>query len=189
MRSSGIPGVGLGRRGRCDLDTGAVPEGELRDGVVDGPPGLPVAGHEEDARPVAGADEDVLGPVRAVEEIPRTERPLLTLDQQEALAMQDEEALLCLLPVVEPVGLSGLEDAEPHAEVGELRVGRLEHAARAEDVVREPRRVARVDDEPAVGRRRQPGSVVRQPRFGVHSHANPNRGSGSWMWARGPSAE
>ena len=81
-----------------------------------GRPGFPVAGHEEDARAVAGADEDVLGPVRAVEEIPGTERPLLTLDQQEALAVEDEEALLRLLPVVEPVRLSGLEDTEPHAE-------------------------------------------------------------------------
>ena len=75
-------------------------------------PALAGADHEDHARAVAGADEDVLGAGRAVHEVPRLQRPLLTLDQEEALAGEDEEVLLVGLAVVHPARLSRLEDAQ-----------------------------------------------------------------------------
>src|SRR4051812_9917734 len=67
---------GLLRRAR------AVLRGELRDRVHDLPLLGPPTDHEDHARRVADADEDVLRPGRAVEEVPRAQDPLLSLDQQ-----------------------------------------------------------------------------------------------------------
>jgi hypothetical protein len=62
--------------------------GELGDRVAH-LPALPThVRHQDRARPVAGADEDVLGPRRRVDEVPRAQLPLplLPLDEQQALA-------------------------------------------------------------------------------------------------------
>jgi len=43
------------------------------------------ADHEDRARPIAGANEDVASTGRAVEEVPLSEGPLLLFDDQRAL--------------------------------------------------------------------------------------------------------
>jgi hypothetical protein len=127
------------------------------------------ARHKDDARAVAGAHEGVSGAGRAVHEIPGLERPFLPLDEQQAFAREHEEVLLVGLGVVEPARLSGLEDLEREAELGELVRGEigtaakhghaaLEDASGAEGVIRQPRDVPDVDDEPAVAHRRKPGA-------------------------------
>src|SRR2546425_1653445 len=93
-------GVGLVRIGRFALDARAMTGRELGDGVADAPVARPRADHQDRAGLVAGADEDVLGPGRGVEEVPRTQRPLLALDEQRALAGEDEKVLLLVLRVV-----------------------------------------------------------------------------------------
>jgi hypothetical protein len=58
------------------------------------------------ARPFACADEDVLRPRRAVEEVPRLQAALLTLDEEDAFGGEYEEVLLHVLRVVFPVRLA-----------------------------------------------------------------------------------
>jgi len=89
-----------------------VAGGNLRDGVVKLLVLPARARHENRAWAVVGADEDVLGAGRQVDEVPRAQRPLLTLDEEEALAVEDEEVLLKRLAVVEAVGLARVEDAD-----------------------------------------------------------------------------
>src|SRR5439155_13995734 len=88
-------------------------------------------GHQDHARPVAGAQEDVAGPGGRVEEVPRPEEPLRTLDEQPALPGQDEERLLLRFGVVEAVRLAGLQHVEPDAELPEPELPALEGALRA----------------------------------------------------------
>src|SRR5512132_1837448 len=102
---------------------------------------------------------------RAVHEVPRLERPLLTFDEQEALTGKDEEVLLGGLGVVQPFRPSGLENAEVDSEVSERRALALEGAHGAEAVVRLPRRIPHVDDEPASGRWCETGAELFKARF------------------------
>jgi hypothetical protein len=91
----------------------------------------PRTGHQDHARPVAGAHEDMFGPGGTVEEVPRPEEPLLTLDEQPALPEQHEERLLLRLGVVEGVRLARLQDAEVDTELREPELPALESAPRA----------------------------------------------------------
>jgi hypothetical protein len=120
---------------------------------------------------------------RAVDEVPGAERPFLLLDQQQALAGQDEEVLLARLRVVHARRLARLEHRErvadlvevPRLELGPLlqhAFARLEHAPRAEDVVAHPRGLGGVDDEPTRTNRREAGADVSEP-----SLANRHAGS------------
>jgi hypothetical protein len=115
--------------------------------------------------PSPSADEDVLGAGRAVDEVPGLQSALLALDEEQALAGQHEKVLLVRLGVVEPARLSGLDDLERDSELREPVGGEigppakdghaaLEDAPRAEGLVREPRSVLHVDDEPAFADRR-----------------------------------
>ena len=70
-------------------------------------PPLPRARHEDHAGAVSRADEYVLGVRRAVDEVPRPERSLLALDQEQALAGEDEEVLLIRLPGYIPFACPG----------------------------------------------------------------------------------
>src|SRR6266850_1457167 len=133
---------------------------ELRDWIVQLRVLRSRAGHEDHARPVAGAQEDVLRPGGTVEEVPRAKKPLLTLDEQPALAGQHEERLLLRLGVVEPVRLAGLEDMESDPELPEPELSALEGAFRAGRLLlallrRQPLGVPYVHDEPAVAGRRE----------------------------------
>ena len=96
-------------------------EGQLGAHVDGAPvrPPLSRARHEDHTRTIPGPDEAVLGVRRAVHEVPRLERPLLALDQEQALAREDEKVLLVRLTVIPPARLSGLEYRQGEADVGE----------------------------------------------------------------------
>jgi len=92
----------------------------------------------------------MLGPRRAVEEVPRAQRPLLPLDDQQALAAEHEEVLLAVLGVVHGHRLARGKPVEVDAHLGKVRVlSALVRAITAELVV-QPARVACVEDEPAL---------------------------------------
>src|SRR5947208_15337254 len=109
-------GVRLVRIGRLALDARAMTGRELGDGEADGPVARPRADHQDRAGLVAGADEDVLGPSRCVEEVPRAQRPFLPLHEQRALTGQDEKVLLLVLGVVAAVGLAGWKHVDADSE-------------------------------------------------------------------------
>src|SRR6188474_3239400 len=90
--------------------------------------------HEDHARTSAGADEAVLGVRRAVHEVPRLERPLLALDQEQALAREDEKVLLVRLTVIPPARLPGLEYRQGEADVGERCVVALDDESGSESL-------------------------------------------------------
>src|SRR5439155_22449736 len=122
--------IRLGRDARLLLDADAVAQrhfGAHVDGALLGP-ALARAGHEDRAGSAAGADEAMLGVRWAVHEVPGLERPLLALDDQEALSGQDEEVLLVRLAVVAPARLARLEDGDRIAELGERHVVALDDA-------------------------------------------------------------
>ena len=126
--------------------------------------------------PLAGANERMGGVWRAVEEVPSAQPPLLAFNEQQTFAAQNKEVLLIRLAVVHGAGLARLEDVELEADLRvllyvELRpllyeaaVG-LKAAARAEDVVAHPRRVADVEHEPAIALRDEPCARVGQACF------------------------
>src|SRR2546421_6622959 len=94
------------RIGRLLVHACAVARRELRHRVAH-PPGLgPRTDHQDHARSVAGAQEDVLGPGGTVEEVPRPKDPLLTLDEERALPGENQKILLLRLPVVAAVRLA-----------------------------------------------------------------------------------
>jgi hypothetical protein len=87
-----------------------------------------------------------------VHEVPRPQPALLALDEQDALAGQHEKVLLVGLAVVQPARVARLQHRERVADLRERRRVALDHAGVAERLVAHPRRVADVDDEPALGR-------------------------------------
>jgi hypothetical protein len=125
------------------------------------------ARHEDHARAVSNGDEAVLGVRRTVDEVPRFERPLLALDQRQALARKYEEVLLVGLTVI-PGRLSGLEHGDGVADVGEGSVVALDDEGGSKRLVRQPCPVPDVDDEPAVGNGREAGLLLLEPRFLDH---------------------
>src|SRR5262249_2077277 len=111
------------------------------------------ADHEDHARFVPGADEDVLRPGRRVEEVPLAKPPFLAFDEQRAFARQHEEVLLLRLGVVAAVRLARGQNVDADAELLELSIRRLERALGAGGLqlaafAREPLGVADVDHEP-----------------------------------------
>jgi len=97
----------------------------------------------------------VLGPGGTVEEVPRLKEPLLTLDEQPALARDHEERLLLILGVVEAVRLARLQNAELDADLREREFPAFETAVRTGrpllTVLRcHPLGVLHVHDEPPV---------------------------------------
>src|SRR5207244_12832810 len=88
-------------------------------------------------------------------EVPRLELSLAPLDQQDALAGEDEEILLIRLAVIPPARLARLEHGECEADVRKGRVVALEDAGVPAHLVRDPRRLRDAADEPPVGDRRQ----------------------------------
>ena len=109
-----------------------------------------VADHEDHAGPVAGADGDVVGPGRAVQVVPLAHAALLALDDREAFARQDEEALLGALGVVAAVGLARHQHVGPDPELREAGVRGAEVAPDAQVGIALPARLGEVEDEPAV---------------------------------------
>jgi hypothetical protein len=81
-----------------------------------------------------------------VHEVPAPQLPLLALDDEQPLAVDDEEVLLVGLPVVEPDRLAPLQHVEADADLRELRFA-LEDAAQSASAALAPACFARVDDE------------------------------------------
>src|SRR5512141_3067412 len=138
---------------RLPLDARAVLECCLVDGIHDAL--LPNTGREDERRPRPGAHDDVLGPRRAEDEVPLAKGTLLTLGDQDALAVEHEECLLAGLPVVHRHRLARGQDVEVDAELfeaGALAPLSLEAAVRTELVVL-PAGIARVEEEPALALR------------------------------------
>jgi hypothetical protein len=98
--------VGLIGLSGLGLDRGPVALGEPGR-RVDDVVSKPGTDGEDRAWAVPGAHEYVLGPGRAVHEVPGLQRPLLALDQQQALTGENEKILLLILAVVEAAGCPG----------------------------------------------------------------------------------
>ena len=160
--------VGHLAAGRGLADTGLVAQRHVGDRVADPLPGVAGTDRQEHARAVTAAHEDVLRVGREVHEVPGLDRPLLTFDQQQALAAQDEEVLLPVLRVVVAVRLPRPQHLDVDAVVLEVRRA-LKGDTRAELVVVEPRGVARVDDEPSLAGRLLAAVAVLHPGLGHHA--------------------
>jgi hypothetical protein len=112
-----------------------------------------------------------------VDEVPGLQPPLLVLDQEDALAAEDEEVLLVRLGVVEAHGRARLEDGQPVADLGKRDGTALEHARRGAVFVGFPLRVAHVDDEPALARGAEPVLRPLEPGLLHQSGSSPTRRS------------
>jgi hypothetical protein len=128
---------------------------------------------EHHARPVARADDHVLRPGRAVDEVPAAQRPFLALHDQHRLAREDEEVLLVRLPVVHPDRLARAEDEQRDPELREQGLGLLvgpagEREAVAAPFAVTPARLAGVEDEPALACGREPRVGLLEPRLRNH---------------------
>src|SRR4051812_27290596 len=103
-----------------------------------------------------------------MEEVPGSETPLLALDEQPALARQDQERLLICLGVVD-AALTGLEDSQIDPELRELdrRLAVLvrEPTRRASRLRREPLGIADVNNEPTLSDGGKPRAGVLKPCF------------------------
>src|SRR3954465_10757254 len=145
---AGVRLVGLGRLAR---DARAVARRELGDRIPKDLRIVPRADRQHRGRRFSGGHEHVLGPGRRVEEVPRTQPPLLAVDDQDALAGEHEEPFLRVLFVVVTQHLAGLQDAHADAELRHRLGARvLEQGDVALRRVLGPRRVAHVDHEPAL---------------------------------------
>ena len=100
-------------------------------------------------RTFSGADDDVRRPTRTVEEVPRPKRDLLAFDEQQALTLEYEKALVVPLPVIEAHRLSRQEPVEVDPDLTEWSLA-LEVAVRAKRAPVAPAALACVEDEPAV---------------------------------------
>src|SRR3954469_4499828 len=144
--------VGVGDVGVVGLllDGMAVLRGRGLDGVEDRRAGRARAVHEDRAGPVAGADGDVARAGRRVQVVPLLHPPLLALDDRDALARQDEEALEVVLLVVVARRVAGPEDVHADPEAVGLVVRRAEAAPRPAARHRGPADLRQVEDVPAV---------------------------------------
>src|SRR3954451_11840719 len=121
--------------------------------------------HRAGAR--SGADDDVIRARRAVEEVPLSQPPLLALDDEKRLARKDEKVLLVGLPVVHRHGLTRPEHANEHPHLRKLSRP-LEFATRGHALALEPRRLASVQDKPALPGRRKTALRLCQRCLGNH---------------------
>ena len=105
-----------------------------------------------------------------MEEVPRPHRPLLTFDDRQRLAGEDEEVLLVGLPVVHRHRLAGLQHADVDPELREVglaaEVVAFELGADAAALPFHPGRFARVQDEPALPLRNEPVRRLLERRLG-----------------------
>src|SRR5207244_5672997 len=135
---------------------------ESASGMAAAAPAPPGRRHEHPPAARTTPHDAVFGPSWSMHEVPRSQPPYLALDQQQALAREDEEVFLVRFAVVEAARPAGLDHREGESDVRELaslearavandgHVG-LEDAAPAEGLVRQPGCLADVDDEPTVG--------------------------------------
>src|SRR6266536_749101 len=138
--------------------------------------GAPVGPH----RAVAGADDHMARPGRAVHEVPLAERALLTFDDGQRLAGEHEEVLLICLPVVHRHRLAGRENGEVDPELQEigrvLEACALELAEDAATLAFPPLRLARIEDESALPLRDKSVLGRHELRLRTHRPATAIRG-------------
>src|SRR5690348_12463175 len=103
----------------------AVPRRRRVDEVLDLGVRRARADHHQLARAVAGTDRDVRRPRGRVQEVSRAHPALLALDDRDALAREDEEALLLALPVVVARRIARPQDVDAPAERLRRRLPRL----------------------------------------------------------------
>ena len=111
------------------------------------PPPAP-ADCRDDGPASPGTHDHVVRAARTVDEVPGPQRPFLPLDEQQALARENEEILLHVLPVVQAVRLAGLEHPDVDPELLEVAGLPLERPGGPELLVRPPAGVAHVLDDP-----------------------------------------
>ena len=113
----------------------------------------------------------MLSPRGKVEEVPRPEASLLALDEQPALAGENEKRFLIRFGVID-AALARLEDRHIDPDLLELDRGFAvlvrEPACRAPRVRRPPLGISHVDDEPALRHGGKPGTGALKPRFCHH---------------------
>src|SRR4051794_20628235 len=107
------------------------------------------ADHQNRAGAVAGADEDVARARRAMDEVPGPQQALLLLDEEQAFAGEDEEVLLHVLGVVEPVRLARVEDVNADPVLLELARLGLDVRPLASTRIACPRDLGHVQHKPA----------------------------------------
>jgi hypothetical protein len=86
-----------------------------------------------------------------VHEVPCLQRSLFALDDEQALAREDEEVLLRVLGVVHGARLARSQDTDADPDLGEARLLGVEHREVIATVAVEPACVADVHDEPPFG--------------------------------------
>jgi hypothetical protein len=101
-----------------------------------------------------------------VDEVPLAQRPLLSFDQQHALALQDQEVLLLILAVVVAGRLPRGQHADVEAKLREARVA-LKAGVRTPMTV-EPLSLAGVQHEPALAARLESVFGALERRLGNH---------------------
>ena len=162
--------VRLLRRGHVLFDAGAVPERDLVAWVRIVPCSVraPTIRITQGPSPAPTNAWVVLG--AQWRKSHSRNRRSFPLDDQQALAAQDEEVLLIGLAVVHGAGLARLENVDLEADLrvllhlelrsllDEAAVG-LKGAARTEDIVPHPRDVADVEHKPAVPLRDESSAV------------------------------
>src|SRR4249920_513930 len=111
--------IDLPRIGCLLLRARAVARRELRHGVAT-LRAQACADHQDHAWPVASPHEGVLRPGWRVEEVPGSEASLLALDEQPALARENEERLLIRLGVID-AALARLEDGHVDPQLREFQ--------------------------------------------------------------------
>lgn len=116
----------------------------------------PTADHQDCARFGAGANKDMLRPLRAVDKIPFPKVAFLALDKQFALPSEDQKVLLVILSVIVAIRLAGIDYVDVDAVLLEAPVA-LEAAGLAKFSVIMPTGFLGVDDVPAVAFRNQTG--------------------------------
>src|SRR5579862_6053721 len=141
-------GVRLLRVRRVLLDAGAVPERRLVTRVEDHVGPETVADREDERRAAPRTDDRVRRAGWTVKVVPRAQLHLMPLDDEQALAAQDEEALLIVLTVVHRHRLARLQHREVDAELGKALAVLVELARRAELILL-PARLAHAAHPPA----------------------------------------
>ena len=127
---------------------------------------------EDDAGALSGGDDHVSRLGRTMHEVPLPQRPFLALDDQERLTREDEEILLVDLPVVHPNRLVGPENEQVDPTCWKYvaiskSVQPVKGKTSSPRAVN-PARLTRVQDEPSLPGRREPGLGLLERGFGNH---------------------
>src|SRR3954447_1003484 len=134
--------------------------------------GQPRPDHQQGTGAITCPDGDVTRHRRAMEEVPLAHDPLLTLNDQAALTLEDHERLLIRLGVVHRVRLARPQDVDADSVVRKACALALEVDVLAGLRVLVRQRLGDVHDEPAGPLRLEPAPAVGQLRLRYRHHAS-----------------